>query len=142
MLPPMPNQKITICGSMSFITQIQQLKNDLEKKGYKVFIPNAEGTSVDYSKLTKDEQIDLRKEFIDVHITKIKNSDAVLIANYTKHDIENYIGANSFLEMGFAYLLKKKIFILNNIPNQPNTVEIEGLKPIVLSGKMELINLN
>jgi len=53
--------------------------------------------------------------------------------------MKNYIGANTFLEMAFAYILKKPIFILNNIPEQPNTVEIEGLKPILLNGNLNAL---
>lgn len=34
--------------------------------------------------------------------------------------------------MGFAYTLEKKIFILNDIPEQDNKVEIMSLRPIVL----------
>lgn len=132
---------ITICGSMKFFAEIEQLKKELENLGFKVFAPSEEGTGTDYSKLSKQKQADLKQSFFDKHIDKIKESDAVLIANYTKNDMRDYIGANSFLEMAFAYILKKPIFLLNNIPEQPNTVEIEGLKPIPLKGNLNsLIN--
>ncbi len=127
---------ITICGSMNFFSDIEQLKKELENLGFKVFTPSKEGTGTDYSKLSKQEQADMKQDFIDKHIEKIRESDAILIANYSKNGVENYIGANTFLEMAFAYILKKKIFILNNIPNQPNSVEIEGLKPISLKGNL------
>lgn len=131
---------ITICGSMKFFTEILQLKKDLENLGFAVLTPSEEGTDIDYSKLSQQEQADLKQKFIDKHIEKIKSSDAILIANYTKNETRDYIGANAFLEMAFAYLLKKKIFVLNSIPQQPSTVEIEGLKPIVLNGHLNFIN--
>ncbi|MEK6937734.1 MAG: hypothetical protein AABX04_01690 [Nanoarchaeota archaeon] len=40
----------------------------------------------------------------------IQEADAVLIANFDKKGIKNHIGGNSFLEMGFAHVLNKKIF--------------------------------
>ncbi len=111
----------------------------LESLGFEVLIPSEEGTEIDYTKLTKAEQSDLKQNFIDQHIDKIKKSDAILLANYPKNNVQNYIGANTFLEMAFAYILRKPIFILNNIPEQSNTVEIEGLKPIVLNGDLNYL---
>lgn len=125
---------------MQFFAEIKQLKKELENLGFEVFTPNEEGVETDYSKLSKSEQAGIKQGFIDKHIEKIKGSDAVLLANYTKNEVENYIGANTFLEMAFAYILKKKIFILNNIPEQPNTVEIEGLKPITLNGNLDSLS--
>ena len=122
---------------MKFFSKIELLQDELEKNGFTVFAPEADETGVDYSKLSKHEQTDVKKNFIDNHIEKIQKSDAILIANYTKNGITNYIGANTFLEMGFAYILKKKIFLLNEIPEQQNTVEIEALRPILLNGNLD-----
>lgn len=131
---------ITICGSMKFFTEIKQLKKELENLGFQVFTPSEEGTGTDYSKLSKQEQADMKQGVIDRHIDKIRKSDAILLANYTKNEVKDYIGANTFLEMAFAYILKKSIFILNGIPEQPNTIEIEGLQPIVLNGNLNSLN--
>ena len=132
--------KITICGSMHFFDKIIALKKTLEELGHSVETPDREGLDTDYSKLSDQEQIDLKQKFIDGHIEKIKRSDAVIIANYPKNGRENYIGANSFLEMGIAYTLGKKIFLLHNIPDQENSVEIRGLKPSALGGDMSRLN--
>ena len=44
------------------------------------------------------------------------------------------------MEMGFAYYLKKPIYILNDIPkNMIYTEEIIGVKPIVLRGNLRKI---
>jgi len=71
---------------------------------------------------------------------KIEQSDAILVANYTKKDIENYIGANTFMEIGFAHYLKKKIFLLNSIPDQPYIrEELESVDTVVLRGDLSKI---
>ena len=124
---------------MLFFPQIEQLKEVLKAKGFIVFTPSPEGTGVDYSKLSKQEQVDMKKHFIDKHIAKIRESDAILLANYDKNEMKNYIGANTFLEMAFAYILNKKIFLLQAIPDQPNAVEIAGLRPIVLENDLGLL---
>lgn len=42
--------------------------------------------------------------------------------------------------MGFAYVLKKKIFLLNPIPELSYSDEIKAMKPIVLDGDLKKIN--
>ena len=117
---------------MSFFKEIQTLQEQLESFGHTVYTPSEEGTGTDYSKLSPKESADLKQHFIDKHIEKIRASDAILVANYDKNGITGYIGANSFLEMGIAYALGKKIFLLNDVPQQPNSAEVCGLKPCIL----------
>jgi hypothetical protein len=60
--------------------------------------------------------------------------------NHDKNGISNYIGGNSFLEMGFAYVQNKKIFLLNGIPDIALIrQEIEAMTPIVLDGDLSKI---
>jgi len=142
------NKIITIRGSMHFFKEIQNLQNKLEILGFKTFVPNMEGLDTDYSQMTTKEQveikhIEIKHKFINDHIAKIKQSDAILVANFDKKNQENCIGANTFLEMAFAYILDKLIFILNNIPiNQNNSTEILGLKPTVLLGNLQNLNFS
>ncbi len=51
------------------------------------------------------------------HFEKIQESDAILVCNFTKNGIENYIGANTSLEMGYAHGLGKPIYVMNPLPN-------------------------
>jgi len=39
--------------------------------------------------------------------------------------------------MGFAHVLHKKIFLLNDIPDLSYTDEISAMRPICLNGKLE-----
>ncbi len=77
---------------------------------------------------------------IDEHMDKIEKSDAILVVNITKGDIKNYIGANTFLEIGFAHYRGRKIYSLNPLPDQPYIKdEIETINPVVLSGDLTQI---
>lgn len=125
---------------MKFFKEIKQLRIKLENLGFEVLAPEEVESNIDYANLSKEKRIDIKQKTIDRHLGKIKKSDAILLANYSKNGIDNYIGANTFLEMAFAYILEKRIFILNDIPEQPNTDEIEGLKPIVLKGDLRVLN--
>ena len=74
-------------------------------------------------------------------MNKIEKSDAILVVNVTKGDIKNYIGANTFLEIGFAHYIDKKIYLLNEIPNQKYIEdEILAVEPIILNGDLTIIS--
>lgn len=111
--------KICVCCSLSFTDQVKEVAKKLEKLGYEVLLPN--GVLIDAIHKPDFDPIkaklDNGYDAIRAHFDKIKNSDAILVCNFTKNDIENYIGANTFLEMGFAYYLGKPIFTVNQLPN-------------------------
>ena len=109
---------ITICGSIKFYDEMLNAKVQLEKLGHKVLIPG-KAQDVDYWEKDNTKRVEAKKkfEFISEHMDKIENSDAILVVNITKKDIKNYIGANTFLEMGFDHYRKKKIFTLNPLPD-------------------------
>lgn len=132
---------ITLCGSMVFHKEMTDIKNKLEKMGHTVLIPHVEYG--DFHKLRDmDEKKwrELKPKFIRDHFENIKNSDAILVLNYEKNGIKNYIGGNSLLEIGVAFDLEKKIFLLNPIPkNLPYTEEIEVINPVVINGDFSRI---
>lgn len=131
-------KSITICGSMNVINRMLAIGHELEKRGFSVLLPNV-GETNDYSSMSEVEQTSQKHQMILDHLEKIKRSDAILVANEKLKDVDGYIGANTFLEMGFAFALGKNIYLLNSIPEQSNKVEIMGLLPIVLNGEIEKI---
>ncbi|MFH1407431.1 MAG: hypothetical protein ABIJ36_03090 [Patescibacteria group bacterium] len=80
-------------------------------------------------------------DLIKKHYREIKEGDAILVINKDKNGIKNYIGGNSFLEMGFAHILNKKIFVLNDIPeNLPIFYqELVAMQPTSLYGDLNKI---
>jgi hypothetical protein len=134
---------IAICGSMAFTEKLLETKALLEKRGHVAvvtsFAQNYLGTSgaeretlVLHDKLHHDAIL----EFWGV----IKQSDAILVLNYDRKGIKNYIGGNTFMEIGFAYVLGKKIFLLNPVPDiEYYKSEIEAVKPIILNGNLDEI---
>jgi nucleoside 2-deoxyribosyltransferase len=132
---------IVICGSMKLKQKMSEVENKLKDLGFQVLLPNMTETG-DYASMTEKEQYQFKNRMITDHFNKIRQGDAVLILNDRLKDTDNYIGANSFLEIGFAFSLGKKIFILNDLPQQPNTVEIGGMLPVCLKGDLTKINLD
>ena len=79
---------------------------------------------------------DAMREFCE----KIKESDAVLELNYDRKGINNYIGGNTLIEIGYAHILHKKIFLLNPIPEiEFYKSEIEAVRPVILNGDISKI---
>jgi len=143
--------KITICSSAFFTKETYELKQKLEEKGHEVFVYPKEVEvngkiihATKYYNMRKDSMTDdllnSKTKLIDRHIEKIKNSDAVLILNLDKDGKEGYIGGNTFLEMGIAYYLNKKIFIWKKpLDNLPYFEEVMALTPIMINETLENI---
>lgn len=131
---------IAICGSMSHKSQWVEVIRQLEEIGYSVSTP-ALTEIVDWSKLSNIEITERKGYFIRRHFANIAQADVVLVANYEKNGIENYIGSNSFLEMGAGFIYGKPIYLLNPVPKQENYEEILALEPIVLNSDLSKIEL-
>lgn len=125
---------------MRCIDQMLLVDKQLQAMGYQALYPDpTEPTN--YQEIHHDLRDTHKSKLITKHIEKIKKSSAVLIVNETFGHQHNYIGANSFLEMGFAYLLGIPIYLYNDIPDQPNTDEIRGMLPIVIHRNLQNIKL-
>lgn len=146
--------KITLCGSIAFYDQMLDIKEKLEQLNHEVKLPpfeieDEEGNKVpikEYYKKRKTETDDTswvwdkKEEAMKKHFQKVSWSDAVLILNYDKNNISSYIGANTLLEMGLAFHLNKKLFLLNDIPEIDYKEEILGMKPTVINKDLTKIN--
>jgi len=132
--------KIVICGSMSASREMLDIENKLVELGHEVVLPDfthkyAAMESLDdvHIESTKNK---VEHDLIRGYYKKIEESDAVLIANIKKRDTDCYIGGNAFLEMGFAHVLNKPVYLLNGIPEMDYKDEIEAMEPIVLDGEL------
>lgn len=141
--------RIAICASIQFTDQIKTISDELIELGQEVVIPDGakrildgENSFAEYKeKVNKGEafQAKLKHNVIKNYYKDIKNSDAILVLNLTKKDIPNYIGGNTFLEMGFAYVLEKKIFVYNPLPEMHYSDELITFQPVVINGDLTKI---
>jgi len=134
--------KITICGSMQFYREMKAIKDGLEVLGHYAFVPKEVETNevpIDaLPNVTDEEKITAKIEYdyIREHFKKIEQADVILVLNYEKKGIAGYIGGNTFLEMGYAFGLGKKIYLMNPIPEMNYSVEMYAMKPIVVDGDL------
>lgn len=137
--------KIVVCGSMTASKEMIEAENRLKELGHEVVLPEftREYAALDTHDAMHTESAKNKVEYdlIKGYFEKIKNSDAVLVANVERKGIAGYIGGNSFLEMGFAFVLDKPIYLLHAIPNLGYTDELEAMCPIVLDGDFSKIRV-
>ena len=136
--------RIGIIGSMQFTDKMLETKKELESLGHDAFLSDFHtpmiGKSAEEIEVIKLDQ-KYNKDAIRDFWRAMQGADAVLVLNYEKHGIENYIGGNTFLEIGFAHVLDQKIFLLNPIPDiDLIRTEVEAMKPVVLNGDLSKIN--
>ena len=141
--------KIAICGSLDFIPEMIKASDELIKLGHQTLLPKSAEMVISGQTTMEEIKNDnetgrgaerkIKIDAIKQHYNKIAQSDAILVLNYSKKDIENYIGGNTFLEMGFAHILDKKIFLLNPVPQMLYTDEILAMRPLVTRGDLALV---
>lgn len=135
--------KIGVAGSMQYTEKMLEICEELRKLGHQPFMSKfADGyvgktdDEIEALKLDHKYNYDAIREFWQ----PMQDADALVVANYDKHGIPNYIGGNAFLEMGFAYVLGQKIFLMNPIPDMRYYgTEIIAMKPVVLDGDLRRI---
>ncbi|MFH0845801.1 MAG: hypothetical protein V1851_00135 [Patescibacteria group bacterium] len=132
--------KITICGSMDFAKEMQEIKDFLVKECNEVTAPAELHLWLDDSTKPDNKWEKLELDVFKNYFKEISHTDAILVVNKNKKGIENYIGGNSLIEMAFAHILDKKIFLFNPIPQMSYTDEIEAMKPIIINRDLSLIN--
>ncbi len=135
--------KIGVAGSMQFTEEMIRVCEELEKLGHTTFMSKFKDNYVgktDEEKETQKLYDKYTHDAIREFWKPMQDADALLVINKDKHGIKNYIGGNSFLEMGFAHVLGQKLYLMNPIPDMPYYgTEIIAMNPIVINGKLEEI---
>ena len=137
---------IAVCGSLVFHKEMREIQKLLEALGHTVYVPK----SLDLIEqqgfvkpTTVEERLaaEAKYDFIREHFKKIEESDCVLVVNPRHHDIDGYIGGNTFLEIGIAFYLGKKIYLQYAIPKMGYELELAAMHPIVLHGDLSKITV-
>ncbi len=123
---------------MSFAKEMLDAKKELEQSGFSVMVPLNLEDFLKGEKIEKSQK-KIESDVIRKYYDEIGNSGAILVLNKTKNGVENHIGGNALIEMAFAHVLNKKIFLLNPIPQISYTEEIIAMRPIILNGDVRKI---
>lgn len=139
--------KITISGSIKFADKLVDIYNKIKATGneplmhQEIFnVARGEGKEFEDSLKMEPWEVKRNSGVIRWWHDCIKSGDALLACNFDKNGIKNYIGANTFLEIGFAYANNKKVFLLNDFPEQsPYLDEVKAMVDSVINGDLNLI---
>jgi len=135
--------KIGIIGSMHLTVDMYEIQKELFNLGHDSYLSGLAKYFVGKTDKEKEEIKIYQKNNEDAireYWNLMQEGDAVLAVNKTRKGIENYIGGNTFLELGFAHVLNQQIYLFNPIPEIDfYKTEIEAMKPIVINGDLSLI---
>lgn len=137
------SMNIGIISSMHHSEKMLETRDELIRLGHKPFVSSFVeeflGKDDEEKERIKIDQKNNRDAIRDFW-RKMQGGDAVLVLNFERHGIPNYIGGNTLMEIGFAHVLNQKIFLYNPIPDIPYyKSEIEAVKPVILHGDLSLI---
>jgi len=135
--------KIGIIGSMQFTDKMLEVRDNLKKLGHDAFVTDLHKAMIGKTE-NEIEKIKLYKKYNQNAIREfwrmMQGADAVLVLNYDKNGVKNYVGGNTLMEIGFAHILNQKIFMFNPIPEMSYCKsEIETVKPIIINGDLTKI---
>lgn len=135
---------ITICGSTRYYQQMQEVGRELQARGHEVLLPHLEfGDFHEVRCVRREQWRELKRRFMKDHFEKMKRSHAILVLNYDKGDMKNYIGGNTLLDIAVAFEHGKQIFLLNPAPADPlYSDEIEGMDPVILNANLDALKDN
>lgn len=152
--------KITICGSIGSYKEMETARDELIKLGHQVKIPELAlevpqefggGKKVCFGQyieqkggidsFSPDDKIwGLKEGAINDHFEKIDWGGGILVVNPEKRGISGYVGGNTLIEIGVAFYLKKKIYILNPVSSELSyKQEIMAMKPKFIDGDVNNI---
>jgi nucleoside 2-deoxyribosyltransferase len=139
--------KITILGSVAFRKEMLNMKNKLKELGHEGIISPvmeelALGKNQELLDRIENDHGKAKKEggYIKWYYNSIVASDAVLVLNLNKNGQENYIGGNVLMEIGFAHVHGKKIFLYNPVPEYVSYAEeIKAMYDEIINGDLTKI---
>lgn len=131
---------------MAFAKEMFVAKGILEKQGHQVQLPFETELHLEnpafVDSLAENLQYCIDNDVIRKSFDFIASADAVAVLNYPRGGIDGYIGASTLMEIAIAYYLKKKLFLLFDIPHF-DTVrwahEIRIMQPTILHGDLSKI---
>ena len=134
--------KILLICSKKFYQEIPPIKEELEKMGHIIELPNSyyhpDSEKESWESGEKDHA-NFKARMFKQSAETISKMDAVLTLNFDKAEQKNYIGGATFLELYEAFVQKKKIYLFNDIPSGMLFDEIAGFAPMIIHGDLKKV---
>jgi len=102
--------KIAICGSFAFARQMVSAAKKLTEMGHLPILPIDTMAAIEDISIIYDVNRAIEKDIIRDQLSKIIESDAILVLNYDRSGVPGYIGGSSLIEWDLLTILRKKFF--------------------------------
>jgi len=106
---------VVICGSMKNLDLMSKIGQLLESTGLTVVTPTADEPAGPW---TVEASVAVKREASKRHMGHIRHRHtvAVLVVNVDRPNANNYVGPNSFAEIGVAFSDDRPVFLLQGMP--------------------------
>ena len=134
--------KIFICASKHNYSHIPEVKTKLEMMWHIITLPNSyDNPELEYDIKSKSEEehIKWKQEMLKLQAKKVSENDAILVINFDKNWMKNYIWWATFLEVYDAFIKWKKIFFYNPLPDWILYDELTWINPLVINWNLNFI---
>ena len=132
--------KVLLICSKAFYSKLTEYKVKLEQLVHEVFMPNCWDCPETEAKFRGTrEHAKFKAEMFRRSENTIKDMDGVLVLNFDKNEQKNYIGGATFLEIYDDFRMNKKIFFINEIPDNMLKDELIGFSPVVIDNDLTKI---
>lgn len=134
--------KIFIIASKHNYSHIPDTKEILEKMWHIITLPNSYDKpfmEFEIREKSASDHIKWKQEMLRLQIVKVWDNDVVLVMNFEKNWMKNYIGWATFLEVYEAFRQDKKIYFYNELPEGILHDELVGINPLVINWDLSLI---
>jgi len=125
---------IVICGSMTHYRVMLELQDRLRSDGIDAVVPEEENAGL-VKGLSAEAYLIFKRVVSERYFRVIRQRSTfgILVVNVSKHDRENYVGANTFAEIAIAINARKRVYLLNDI-YEPVKDELTAWGAISLRG--------
>ena len=112
--------------------------------GYEITLPNSydnPGLEAEMHAVGDKEHAQWKAGMLRLQKQKVADCEAILVLNFEKNGLANYIGGATFLEMYMAFELGQTIFLYNDIPDGILHDEICSFEPVLINQDLALVTI-
>lgn len=108
---------VVLCGSMTHFPSMHRVYSELRGEDVPAQLPDAEDEDV--TALDQERYRSFVRHATLAHLRRVgsRRTFGILVANFDKHGVDDYIGPSTFAEIATAAGRGKRIFVLNGFPS-------------------------
>jgi hypothetical protein len=121
---------------MAFYAEMLHVRRELDTHGVASVIPDAEDAS--HAAMSAEIYAAFKNAASEAHVRRIRypRTTGILVLNFLRHGIRDYIGPSTFAEIAVAHAAQKRIYILNGLPTM-YAEQLRSWRVRCLGGELE-----